>query len=145
MKIYHYSDQGEFIAEGIADPDPMAPGSWLIPASATTEEPPKHINGKKRVFITNGWEFHDLPEAVQETEPPATIQETAPPALSQTDIRYSEIMLELSRIDEASARPARSIAYAIASGGAADPADVAQLGALEAQAQSLRAELRTIA
>ncbi len=136
MKIYHYSEQGEFIAEGMADPDPMSPGSWLVPANATNVEPPKEVQGRKRIFIAGGWEFKDVPAEESKEELPAPTAE---------EIRRGEIVAELYRIDTASTRPARAIAYAMASGGAADPADVAQLGALEAQAQSLRAELRTIA
>ncbi len=65
--------------------------------------------------------------------------------INETELRRSQIMAELNRIDAASSRPARAVAYAIANGNQADAADVAQLGALEAQAQSLRAELKALA
>lgn len=137
MKIYHYDESGNLVGEGIADADPLQPGEWLIPAQATAIKPPQFsMTGHRVVFNGLEWIQEALPQPQEETKPP---EPTA------AEIRRAEIMAELYRIDAASSRPARAVAYAIANGNQADAADVAQLGALEAQAQSLRAELKAIA
>lgn len=42
MRIFNYDRETLiFIGEGTADPDPMVPGGWLIPACATLKEPTK--------------------------------------------------------------------------------------------------------
>ncbi len=44
--IYHYHGQtGELLGTGYADPDPMSPGNWLIPALATLAKPPVPAQG----------------------------------------------------------------------------------------------------
>ena len=41
MVVYSYDGHtGRFIAGELADPDPLEPGYWIIPANATTEMPP---------------------------------------------------------------------------------------------------------
>lgn len=137
MKIYHYDESGNLVGEGVADPDPLQTGAWLIPAQATTSKPPQlAMTGHRIVFNGSEWVQQALPEPTPES---------AASEPSASEIRRAEIMAELSRIDQASTRPARAVAYAIANGNQADAADVAQLGALEAQAQSLRAELKALA
>jgi len=64
----------------------------------------------------------------------------APTAEQLAAARIAEIKAELTAIDAASARPLRAI-LAAQSSGAADPADVARIADLEAQAVALRAEL----
>lgn len=62
--IYHYQqDSGEFLGAGEARPDPMEPGRWLIPAWATTVQPPQPMEGKFRAFNGVAWEYRDLPPA----------------------------------------------------------------------------------
>lgn len=62
MKIYHYQETtGEFIAEGMADADPLEVGHWLIPAHATNIAPPDHVEGFKRNFIAGAWEYKEIP------------------------------------------------------------------------------------
>lgn len=72
-------------------------------------------------------------------EPQATPEPQTPAAL-----RIAEIEAELTAIDAASARPLRAILAATTSGGTVDPADVARINELEAQAVALRAELAEI-
>lgn len=60
MKIYHYHfSTGEFLSIGEADADPMVEGNYLIPANATTEEPPEAEDNKARVFIDGSWSLVD--------------------------------------------------------------------------------------
>lgn len=41
MDIFHYSAlTREYLGRDTADPDPLTPGNWLIPANATTTPPP---------------------------------------------------------------------------------------------------------
>lgn len=70
MKIYHNNQEtGELIGEGLADVDPMNPGGWLIPAHATTTEPPAHVEGSTRHFIAGGWEYREIPPPEPEPQP----------------------------------------------------------------------------
>jgi hypothetical protein len=39
LVIYHYGKHGELLAAGHADPDPLTPGQWLIPAQACIVPP----------------------------------------------------------------------------------------------------------
>lgn len=61
MKIFHFDElTGELLGEGEARPDPMEPGRFLIPAWATTVEPPQAQAGKFRAFNGSGWEYRDI-------------------------------------------------------------------------------------
>ena len=84
--------------------------------------------------ITDTWTIAPVPE-------PAP----APAPVTPAAIRRAEIEAELTAIDAASARPLRAVLTATTSGGTADPADVAKLAELEAQAKALREELATLA
>lgn len=60
MKIYHYHFKtGEFLSTGEADADPMVEGNYLIPANATTEEPPEAEENKVLVFSDGNWSLVD--------------------------------------------------------------------------------------
>lgn len=82
MKIFHYDEQtGELIGEGVADPDPLDVGNWLIPAHATDIEPPNEVTGSTRHFIARGWEYREIPPPVIDEPPvnqPAPTVEPAP-------------------------------------------------------------------
>lgn len=45
----------EFLGEGLADPDPLEPGRWLIPAHAFIEAPPEVGEHEKAVMSDMGW------------------------------------------------------------------------------------------
>lgn len=56
MKIYHYSRAtGEYRGTGTADPDPLRPGGYLIPANSTTQAPPATGGNEVAVFETGQW------------------------------------------------------------------------------------------
>lgn len=129
MKIYHlHHETGELLAEGVADESPLEPGVFLIPAHATETAPPAAVAGKSRHFGANGWEHRDIPA------PPAP---PVPPSAAQ--VRKGEILARLSGIDFESIRALRSKAV-----GKGHAADDTKLAALDAEADTLRAELAAL-
>ena len=84
-------------------------------------------------MVDDEWQAPPAPEPAPEPEP-----------VTPAEIRRAEIEAELTAIDAASARPLRAILAATTSGGTADPADVAKLAELEAQAKALRTELASL-
>lgn len=76
MKVYNYAyEDGFYYGPSEADESPLEPGVWLIPANATTIEPPPFVEGKTIHFTGGGWAYRDIPVPVPEPEP-----EPAPPA-----------------------------------------------------------------
>lgn len=57
MKIYHYDPETlEYTGESVADPSPLEPGVWLIPAYATTTVPDVEPNeGEILVYENDVW------------------------------------------------------------------------------------------
>jgi hypothetical protein len=57
MKIYLYNEQGIYCGRDLADPDPLNPDSFLIPANATDIEPPELNDKELAVFnvALNAW------------------------------------------------------------------------------------------
>lgn len=69
MKIYHYNNEtGVFLGEGVADPSPLEPGVWLIPAQAVTQQPPTHGEGQQAVWTGENWAVKPIPEPEPEQE-----------------------------------------------------------------------------
>lgn len=64
MKIYHYDPETlEYTGESFADPSPLEPGEWLVPAHATKIEPQVIANDNQiMVFENNIWLLKDKPE-----------------------------------------------------------------------------------
>lgn len=83
MKIFHYHpDTGILIGEGVADESPLEPGVWLIPAAATTTEPPTAPDGEVAVFADGSWTLEPIPTpepapapVLAEPEQPLTTEE----------------------------------------------------------------------
>lgn len=72
MEIWHYHrDTGALIGPGTADPNPVEPSQWLIPAHATATPPPTPAANEEVVWQDGGWVVRALPP------PPAP--EPAPP------------------------------------------------------------------
>lgn len=86
MIIWHFKEStGELLAEGMADPDPMQAGGWLIPAHATNVTPPEHVEGSTRHYIAGGWEYREIPPPPPEPKTPAPPEpETVAPATTDT-------------------------------------------------------------
>lgn len=56
MDIWNYHPTtGELIGPGVADPNPVELGEWLLPAHATPIEPPAPDEGHIAVFSGSGW------------------------------------------------------------------------------------------
>lgn len=79
MKIYNYDkEDGLYLGESLADPDPLDKANWLIPANATTLVPLEIQDGKTVNFINGSWVYVDIPQLVIEPkapEPEKTYQE----------------------------------------------------------------------
>lgn len=72
MKIFHYHpDTGLFLGEGKADPSPLETGVWLIPAHATTDEPPKPSDSQHIIRVSDAWLVQPIPvpELIPEPDP----------------------------------------------------------------------------
>lgn len=69
MQIYHYDQNGLYLGDSIADPSPLEPGVFLIPARATTTKPPSARDGYLRRFVNDAWEEKYI-EPVPEVIPP---------------------------------------------------------------------------
>ena len=59
MKIYHYHPEYKhLICDDVAEQSPLdEPGVYLIPAYATSIEPPKFSKGSIPIFINDSWEI----------------------------------------------------------------------------------------
>ena len=70
MKTYNYiAESGIYHSEGLADESPLEPGVFLIPAYASTEEPPKFGDGEQAVWTGDGWLLQPIPEPEPVPEP----------------------------------------------------------------------------
>jgi hypothetical protein len=82
MNIFHYDPaDGRLVGAGQADPDPLTPGAWLVPAFATTKNPPVITEGKIPVRGDGDiWVLVDLPEPEPEPveETPDEIRALSP-------------------------------------------------------------------
>jgi ABC-type cobalt transport system substrate-binding protein len=57
MDIYHYHPAtGELMGHGIAEPDPLVGGEFLVPAHATVSPPPAAVVGKARCWRNGVWQ-----------------------------------------------------------------------------------------
>lgn len=88
MNIYHYHpDTNQLIAAGQADPSPLEPGGWLIPAYATNIEPPEAQQGKTIHFVDRAWVYQDTPVPPPELPPkpptPEQLQQSFAAAIQQ--------------------------------------------------------------
>ncbi len=127
MRIFHIDDSGNFIGEGLADVDPLDSGRWLVPAGAVLDEPPAVPSGMRAVRVGSVWEVVNIPVI------------PAPLAQSPAQRRAGEIRARLAAIDMDSIRALRA-----KSAGKGKSADDTKLAALDAEADTLRAELAAL-
>lgn len=137
MKNVSQLDQeGYFVGTTTAEPSPLEPGVFLMPAGAIDRAPPKTIEpGKRYRPWGTGWRAEEIPEP--EPQP-------AEPQMSESDMQRAHIMGRLHQIDSESIRPARAVAAALAAGHKPPAFDLGKLETLEAEAASLRAELAAL-
>ena len=58
MNYFSYNPTtGAYIGQGVANPSPLEPGEYLIPAYATTVQPPTPGVGQYAAFINGTWEL----------------------------------------------------------------------------------------
>lgn len=66
--IFHYDGEtGEYLFASAADPDPLVPGRYLLPANTTLRPPPIAKDGFIRRFIDGAWGYS--PAGDTETPP----------------------------------------------------------------------------
>ena len=62
MIIHHYHPISlVYLGSDFADPDPLDENNWLIPAHATTLEPPEEKAGFTRNFFEGAWTYREIP------------------------------------------------------------------------------------
>ena len=73
MHLYHYDrDNGIYLGTRPAREDPMQPGTYLVPAHATTIAPPATVKGKVAAFDGAAWTVIDEPPPEDLTAPSDT-------------------------------------------------------------------------
>lgn len=69
--VYQTDANGYFVAPVPADPSPLEPGVWLIPAGAVEAEPPAVASGQVARMVNGAWSVEDLPPPPAPPGPPA--------------------------------------------------------------------------
>lgn len=70
MKIYNYHPETfEYTGESLADPNPLEPGQFLIPAHATTVPPLEAKPGNTINFENGVWVYKEIPPPEPIPEP----------------------------------------------------------------------------
>jgi hypothetical protein len=64
MKVYHYDLNGLYQGESDANPSPLEPGKWLVPAYATLDKPPTPGAGQIAKFQNGAWSLVEDPNAI---------------------------------------------------------------------------------
>lgn len=146
--VSQIDQNGYYVGEAIAYESPREPGAFLIPGGAIDREPPRTIEpGKRYRPWGTGWRAEDIPAPPApepEPEPETAPEPPPPPPPTPQQIRRGEIAARLLDIDQASIRPARAVAAALAAGKPAPTFDANRLAALETEAAALRAEMAGI-
>ena len=79
MLVYNYHPiTAEYLGPNEADESPLEPGVFLIPADATTTEPPAQQEGFVRRFTNGAWGYSPIeePDAEPTPEPEPYVPET---------------------------------------------------------------------
>jgi hypothetical protein len=100
MRIYHYDENGLFVGEGIAQPSPLEPGRFLVPARATDLQPPAVGEGERARFDGSAWQIEQIPEREPESVPDLTPEE-------QREANNAPIMAQILELEAKQARAVR--------------------------------------
>lgn len=73
--IYHYDHSGIFTGASDADESPLEEGVWLVPANATTIEPPFLQAGQRARFSNAQWTIENIPAPIAEAPAVPTLDE----------------------------------------------------------------------
>jgi len=82
MKIYHYTDTGEYKGETDARVDPLDANNYLIPRNATTQAPPQVGDNQAAIYDGQEWSIEEdhrgtqywLADEYDSEEPPHTVE-----------------------------------------------------------------------
>jgi hypothetical protein len=86
MDIWHYHPtNGRLLGAGVADPHPLEPNAWLIPAFAAAAPPPEPVEGHEIVWEADVWVQREIPAPPPPPEPP--------PPQPVTDVAFWQFML----------------------------------------------------
>ena len=65
MKIYNYHPEYNYlISESTADKSPLEPGAFIIPAHATTIQPPRCDSNQIQIFNGSSWDIVDTKRGI---------------------------------------------------------------------------------
>ncbi len=56
MQFYQYDNKGLWIRSAIAQPSPLEPGEFMMPANATLTAPPEHNANEYVIWLDDKWE-----------------------------------------------------------------------------------------
>ncbi|MDP4146593.1 MAG: hypothetical protein Q8936_19310 [Bacillota bacterium] len=98
MKIYNYDTNGIYIGCDDADESPLEPGVFLIPANATTVEPPELDSEHLAVWNGAAWGIQDISLAVPKPEENEIKEQDEPK--TQAEILLERIELMQKAIDD---------------------------------------------
>ena len=100
MNIFHYHPEtGVYLGQGKADPSPLEPDVWLIPAQATTEKPPKPGDGEQVIWVNGLWKVEPIP--APEPEPiPDLITGLEPAPVLTTEQKLNAAGLTVAELKE---------------------------------------------
>lgn len=58
--VYQTDEQGFYVGEAVADPDPKNAGNWLIPAGCVETKPPFLVGGRRLQWAGYKWKSIDV-------------------------------------------------------------------------------------
>lgn len=103
MKIFHYHPEtGALLGEGAADPSPLEPGEWLVPAHATTATPPTAQDDEQTLWVNGTWQIQPIPQPEPEPEP----EPLPPPPVLTTEQKLEAAGLTVAELRELFGLPA---------------------------------------
>ena len=91
---HHHPTTGRLLGAGVADPHPLEPGAWLIPAFAVAVPPPEPVEGYEIVWQADAWVQREIPAPPPPPEPPEP-----PPPPPVTDVSFWQFMMAAASLE----------------------------------------------